>query len=115
MKIKLVELAGLNEDLSHMISEKINITVKMDIYKVIQKNIPIIESYDKLKLDFFKLNGIEKDGMFTLKADLTKEVLKELDDLNNKEEEVKLPFDFSIMENIVNEHPYLTLIRLFSE
>jgi hypothetical protein len=114
VKITLGEVISLQTELSNLLAEKLTLSTKMDIQKMITSISKTVEDYQKLRLEFFKTHGKEdKEGNFTLPKNVSKPVIKELEDTLKKEEEIETSLKFDDFKDLTSSYPYYVLFKLF--
>lgn len=117
MKIKNVELFGLQQDLLHLVTEKIKLKVKGEVYLTIEHLKPLIDSYEKVRSDFVKEygSGNEKDG-YSISTEqwnnIDEKNKKEWDQFNNQEKEIKTNLKTDMFKDIESEYPYQFLFKI---
>jgi len=120
MKVKNSELLGLIEDLSHLVTEEIQLKVKGDIYLLIEHLKPFIDTYNKLKNEFVKKygSGNEEKGYSISPEDweaLDEDVKKQWEELNEQEHEVESKLKVELFDEIKSKHPYQFLYRVLNK
>jgi len=112
--LKLGEVIGLQKELNNLLSEKLVLSIKMDIQKLLASVNTIIEDYNIQRKEFFKLHGTEDEkGNYTLPDELSKELTKELQDTLDKEETFTTVLKFDSFKELVSEYPYYIFFKLF--
>lgn len=117
MKVKNGEIVGLIDDLSHLVTEKIKLKVKGDVYLLIERLKPLMDSYKKVRDEFIKKNGSgnEKKGYSITPKNweqMEEETKKEWEELNEQENEVESRLKLDLLEDIESEHPYQFLFKI---
>ena len=110
---KLVELEQLQADLEHVLTKNIKFYVRMDVRGMIRDIKPVIKEFNETRLEFYKMHGDEKDGMYSLKKDLDESVIKELEKLLTKEYKINLLIKQESFNDIEDDYQYEALSKLF--
>lgn len=119
MKVKNAELFGLIDDLNHLVAERIKLSVKGDVYLLINKLNPLFEVFNKVKNDFIKQHGTGDDKKgFAITPEkyqeLKAELKKEFEDLHDKEHDVETRLKLDVLSDVESSHPYQFLIKFLN-
>jgi len=117
MKVKNVELLGLVDDLGHLVIEKIKLKVKGNVYLLLERIKPLMDSYDKVRKEFIKEYGIgnEKEG-YSIPPEswdkMGEETKKEWKELNEQEQKIESRLKLDDLEDIESSHRYQFLFKV---
>ncbi len=115
VELELKFFPVLQQDLNSLLSEKLKLVKKQAIYKLLNQIEKPTKNFTDLRLEFFKKHGEDKEGNgnFILSKDLSPALKKEIDELSNKKEKIKIiGLEWKDIENITSTYPYYVLMKI---
>jgi hypothetical protein len=113
--LSLIKVLAINSELQSLLSEKLNISAKWDISKVITQCEKHAEDYNKFRLELCEKHGklnASKD-QYIFEEGKEKGFKKELEELNDKKVSLNVSISFTKFDKIETEFPYhhINLLR----
>ena len=113
--LSLIKVLAINSELQSLLSEKLNISAKWDISKVITQCEKHAEDYNKFRLELCEKHGkLDESGeKYTFEDGKEKAFKKELEELNDKKVSLNVSISFAKFDKVESEYPYhnINLLR----
>jgi hypothetical protein len=113
--LPLIKILAINSELQSLLNEKLNISTKWDISKVVSQCEKHIEDYNKFRLEICEKYGkIDESGQkYTFEKNEKVKFEKELEELGEKKINLNVSISFTKFDKIESEFPYhhINLLR----
>ncbi len=112
-ELELKYFPVLENDLNHLLQEKMRLVKKQGVYKLLNKIEPIVKSFRELQKEFYEKHGEKQGENYVLPPDLSDKLKKELEELQDKKE--KLTFSgltWDDIKDITSDYPYFVLMKI---
>lgn len=116
VSVKMFVLEVIANDLSVLLTQDIKFFTRLDIKGMLRQIEPVLKDFTELRMDFFKAHGTEsKEGMYSLKKDISKELIEELNALVNKEFKFNFLLKKEDFAKVSGDYRYDALIELIEK